>query len=97
MREVREMTTYQERILRYRILRHEELPPAHKAEYRLRGMDPDDMWSLVWSFNDLASALMTLENCVQDSHESEFSMVTRPVWRIVDAGQETVIEREAWF
>ena len=48
--------TYQERVGRYRIIRHEVLPAEHQASYRLRGIDPDDLWSLIWSFDTLEAA-----------------------------------------
>jgi len=82
--------TYQERVGRYRIIRHDELPESHKAEYRLKGIDPDDNWQLIWSFSDLAAA----ENCLNDCKEDA------PVWstyKLVDAGKEEFITRQAWF
>jgi hypothetical protein len=84
------MTTYKETILRYRIVRHDELPESHKAEYRAAGIDPDDNWSLVWSFADLKSA----ESCLAREQEEA------PKWRtykLVDGGAAETVEREAWF
>ena len=84
------METYQEYVGRYRILRHEELPPEHKAGYRLRGIDPDDLWSLIWSFDDLESA----------EREFERSNARKPdfyTYRLVDAGAPEYIERSTWF
>jgi hypothetical protein len=82
--------TYQERIGRYRIIRHEVLPLEHQASYRLRGIDPDDLWSLIWSFNDLEAA----EKCLADCNEHKASFQT---YALKDAGQEEFIERTAWF
>lgn len=84
------METYQERVGRYRIVRHEELPPAHKAEYRLNGIDPDTLWSLIWSFDDEQSANEQLAFCIQ--HQPDYA-----THKIVDAGETTYIERTAWF
>jgi hypothetical protein len=88
---VNEMTeTYQERVGRYRIERHEELPEAHKASYRLNGIDPDNCWSLIWSFNDEAAATKCLDDC--NAHKASFQ-----TYRLTDGGQAIVIERQAWF
>ena len=81
---------YQERILRYRIVRHEDLPDEHKAQYRLRGIDPDDLWSLIWSFETLEAAQEQLAE--ENSRKSRFQ-----TYKIVDAGKEEVVEREEWF
>jgi len=80
------MQTYQERVERFRIIRHEELPEAHKAERRLRGIDPDDCWSLIWSFDEIADA----EKCLADCNESKASFQT---YKIVDNGEASFIER----
>jgi hypothetical protein len=80
------MQTYQERVGRYRILRHEELPEAHKAEYRLRGIDPDDCWGLIWSFDEITDAEKSLANC----NDSKASFQT---YKIVDNGETSFITR----
>lgn len=84
------METYQERVGRYRIMRHEELPDRHKAEYRIRGIDPDDLWSLIWSFDDLKSAEEELERA--NAHKPDFY-----TYKLVDGGQTEYIERSTWF
>ena len=81
--------TYKERVLRYRVLRHEELPESHKEIYRERGIDPDNNWSLIWSFYTLEAA----EKCLSESIEYAASYET---YKLVDAGQETLIERVVW-
>ena len=84
------MDTYKERINRFRIVRHDELPAAHKAEYRLNGIDPDTLWTLVWSFNEEADALDQLMEC----------NATKASWqtfKMVDAGQAVEVERIAWL
>lgn len=40
-----------EPIARFRVMYQDVLPAEHQAEYRLRGIDPADMWSLKWSFD----------------------------------------------
>jgi hypothetical protein len=83
------MQTYQERVERFRIIRHEELPEAHKAEYRLRGIDPDDNWSLIWSFDDSEAA----EKCLADCNERKASFQT---YKLVDNGEASFITRSVW-
>ena len=83
------MNTYTETVNRYRIVRHEELPEENKQCYRDAGIDPDDNWSLIWSFTDEASALEQLEALRADA----------PVfwtYKLVDGGEATTIERPAW-
>jgi hypothetical protein len=84
------METYNETILRYRIVRHEELPPEHKASYRLNGIDPDTLWSLVWSFETLEDAEKQLVDC--NEHAASWQ-----TYKIVDGGAAEVVERSAWF
>lgn len=54
-----------EPIARYRIMYHQELPEEHKAAYRLRGINPDDLWSLEWSFDDKTAAEAQLAECIE--------------------------------
>jgi hypothetical protein len=82
--------TYKERINRWRIIRHDELPEAHKAEYRLNGIDPDDNWTLVWSFNEWQAARDMLVEC----EENKASWQT---FKLVDGGGPTEVERSAWL
>lgn len=81
--------TYKERVNRWRILRHEELPEAHKAEYRLSGIDPDDIWSLIWSFEDEEPAKKQLAACIADARSYQ-------TYKLVDGGAATEIERSIW-
>ena len=85
-----ETNTHQERIGRYRIIRHEVLPIEHQAAYRLRGIDPDDLWSLIWSFDDLDSA----EKCLDDCNLYKTSYQT---YVLKDASKEEYVERNIWF
>lgn len=82
--------TYKETVYRYRVVRHEELPESHKAEYRINGIDPDDLWSLVWSFQTREAAEKQLAE--ENSRKAKWQ-----TWKIIDAGQDEVIERSAWF
>jgi hypothetical protein len=84
------MATYQERIGRYRIVYHDELPPQHKAEMRLCGIDPDTRRCLEWSFNDEDAAQEMFAECI--AHAPSYK-----TYYLVDHGSEVVIERNADF
>lgn len=86
-----DMETYKERIGRYRIVYHEELPEAHKAEYRLNGIDPDARRVLYWSSNDFNAADEMLTECIVNN-ASRFK-----TYYLVDAGKEEIVERAAWL
>lgn len=83
--------TYKERVGRWRILYHDELPEGHKAEYRLAGIDPDDLWSLEWSFNSEADAVAMLAD-LNERNDRKYR--TR---KLVDGGEAIEIERSAWL
>jgi len=83
-------TTYKERINRYRIVRHEELPAEHQAQYRLRGIDPKELWNLIWSFETLEAAEKCLDDC--NLHKGSYQ-----TYKLVDHGKEEVIERVEWW
>lgn len=83
------MTTYSERVNRFLILRHEELPEAHQAAYRAAGIDPKDNWSLIWSFSTRVDA----EDCLRDAKAEAASWMTH---KMVDNGEATTIERVVW-
>lgn len=86
------MNTYFENVYRYRILRHEDLPERHKAAYRLNGINPENLWNLIWSFKDEADALRVLAEYNTDPEKPKFF-----TYKMVDAGQDETIERQAWF
>lgn len=85
------METYKERIGRYRIVYHEELPEAHKAEMRLCGIDPDARRCLEWSFDNINDADEMLTECILNN-KSRFK-----TYYLIDAGKEEIIERAAWL
>jgi hypothetical protein len=81
--------TYIEKVNRWRILRHDELPEAHKAEYRLSGINPDEIWSLIWSFETEDSAVKMLARLNEE--KSKFW-----TYKLVDGGNAEEIERSIW-
>lgn len=81
--------TYKELVYRWRVMRHEDLPEGHKAAYRAEGINPDDLWSLIWSFKAEADAL----KCIADANVSKPSFWT---YKLVDGGATTEIERSIW-
>lgn len=88
--------TYQERVGRYRIMRRTNYDPNTefgarvRAEMQINGIDPDDCWSLVWSFDEEGPALEQL------AEELEFYSEPRYTTRIQGAGATTYIERVIW-
>jgi hypothetical protein len=83
--------TYKEKVLRYRVLRRPVITdPSIRAEYRLNDLDPDDCWSLIWSFNNEVDAI------AQAEEEREIFKEERWIIKVVDAGSETIIERPIW-
>ena len=81
---------YKERVGRYRIMRHDELPEAHKAEYRLSGINPDNLWSLIWSFDSENAAV----KCLAEENASKAKWQS---FKLVDGGEAVEIERVAWL
>lgn len=84
------MNTVKETILRYQIQRHDELPEEHKAALREKGIDPDTRWSLIYSCNSRHDAEYILSN--ENENKADWE-----TFRIVDAGEAQVVERENWF
>ena len=80
------MTTYVERVARYRIYRHDDLPEGHKAEYRAQGIDPDTLWRLVWSFEEYQAAVWQLQDLREDAAAWE-------TYKLVDNGEAEYIDR----
>lgn len=84
------MATYKETIGRYRIVYHEEHSDARKAEYRINGIDPDNLRVLYWSSNDVYDAECMLAECQKRAPAYK-------TYYMVDAGKEEVVERLAWL
>jgi len=81
--------TYKEKVNRWRILRHDDLPEEHKAAYRAEGINPDDVWGLIWSFETEASAIEMLASL--NERKAKFQ-----TYKLVDGGAATEIERSIW-
>lgn len=79
-----------ETVYRYRILRHDEMPESRKAEYRALGINPDNNWSLIWSFYDRKDAEDQLLKCKNNAYVWE-------TYKLVDAGQTDKIASSVWF
>lgn len=70
-----------EPIARFRIMYNEELPAEHRAHYLLNGIDPDNRWSLEWSFNNREAA----EKCLAECRDRAGNWSFRRTYRMVDA------------
>lgn len=81
--------TYKETVYRFRIYRHDELPEAHKAEYRACGVDPDELWSLIWSFKNREDAERRLAACIEDAASWQ-------TFKLVDGGEDIELDRPLW-
>lgn len=81
------MQTYKETVLRYRVVRHTEYPDDIKASMRINGIDPDDCWSLIWSFDNLEDAEQ------QATEDREIYKEPTYTIKVIDNGEATVIER----
>jgi hypothetical protein len=80
------METYTETVHRYRIVRLEEKPEEHKARLRIMGINPDDDWQLIWSFENKKAANHELKNLKSEAAWFQ-------TYKLVDAGEATTIER----
>ena len=67
-------------------MRHDELPEAHKEALRERDIDPDDRWTLIYSFENAPDAAEELVRCESDAAEWE-------TFRIVDALETKAYDR----
>lgn len=83
------MQTHNETVYRFRIMRHDDLPESHKKAYRERGINPDDVWSLIYSFKNEDDAREELERCNEDAANWE-------TYKIVDNGKDEIIERPVY-
>ena len=98
------METYKERILRYRVVRCAHMTRELVAEYRINDIEvPEDeiRRELVWSFHDLETAK---EQCAEENErlkeyfgEKHPEYLAKTWYDVIDGGQETVVERMAWF
>lgn len=93
---------YVERVARFRIVRRDRnlaVPGSRiRAEYIINGLDPDDSWSLIWSFDDEDAAQECLQKEIDQEVEicKKFNMDSMYEYRLVDAGQATEIKRPIW-
>ncbi|MGW8177537.1 MAG: hypothetical protein ACWGQW_01910 [bacterium] len=82
-------TTYTETVLRYRVMRHDDLPEAHKEAYRAEGINPDEIWSLIFS-------CPTLQGAEEMKGLLEQDAASWQTFKVVDGGEATTIERPIW-
>jgi len=93
------MDTYKERVERFVVEYHELMYDRRKAEHRLRGIDPDAMWMLMWSF-DTISAAEDRARSEEELHAGFCRAHGCKAWkrfRVRDLGLAIEVERPAWF
>ena len=92
--------TYEEPIGRYVVEYQPPLPPEHRAEMRLNGMNPDDYWPLKWSFEDRAHARRQQVEEVRMHHAfcRDHGYEPKTKFRLRDRGADAprTIARSAW-
>lgn len=91
--------TYVEKINRYVVEYHEELPREHKAQMRLNGIDPDNYWQLKWSFEteEAASTQCKKDEEWYESFCLERGYLIRKEFRVRDLGAPMEIVRNVMF
>ena len=93
------METYTERVNQFVVEYHEDLPEEHKAQYRLRGIDPNDLWTLSWSFETLAEAekQAAISQQRHDDFCTSYEYDRFKTFRVRDLGAPVEIQRSSWF
>lgn len=76
------MSTFKERVLRFRVLR--QLVDAER--------NPEGLWSLIFSTNNPESA----EKFAEQERKDLAKYNLPDLVKVVDNGEETIIEREVW-
>lgn len=84
-----------ETILRYRVVVNEDRGPEVRAALIERGIDPDNNWKLVWSFNELADAEAQMEQCIEE--DKEYGLDKWNTYKIIDHGETEYREVADWF
>jgi len=80
---------YFETVQQYVLERQTELPEEMKAEYRIKGVNPDELWELIWSYQTEEAAKLQLAR-----EEAKGSKIWK--WRMRDLGGAKTIKRVAW-
>jgi hypothetical protein len=81
--------TYEETVYRYVVEYQDNLPESMKDEYRAHGIDPNERWTLEWSFK-------TLEEANTQKLDYELDFFPQRKYRVRDTGSEHKITREMW-
>ena len=91
--------TVTERVNRFVVEYHEDMSDAHKAQYRIRGINPDEVWNLKWSFTTLEAAEKQAQK-ERDFHVTFCENHGYTQWhtqRVRDLGSAISVERQNWF
>lgn len=91
--------TYIEHINQFVVEYHDELPAEHKAQMRINGIDPDNHWQLMWSFEDYASAAKQCEEETTwyNNFCTSHGYTSTKKYRVRDLGAPVEIERVVMF
>jgi hypothetical protein len=93
------METYVEKINRYVVEYQEDFSDQHKAEMRINGIDPDEHWTLKWSFEKEENAIeqMQEEKEWYANFCEKHGYSIRKQFRVRDLGETKYIKRSAWL
>jgi hypothetical protein len=94
--------TYIERINQFRIVYRDVRDvndPQRRAILTLNGIDPDDNWTLQWSFTKKETAERRLQEQIDEHKEfcEKYGCEPFKEYKLIDAGSATEVERTAWF
>jgi hypothetical protein len=87
--------SHTETILRYRVVKLEDRGPEVRAALIERGIDPDQNWKLVWSFNELADAEKQMEREIEEG--KEYGLDKYDTYKIIDNGETEYRQVQDWF
>ena len=91
--------TYKEHVNRFIVEYQDHMDDQQKARCRLMGIEPDNLWNLMWSFTTPEAAD---QQCKQEQHNHQKFCNANgyqqwKTFRARDLGSAVEIERTAWF
>jgi len=84
-----------ETILRYRVVKLEDRGPEVRKALEERGIDPDNNWKLIWSFDNEADAIEQMNDEIED--DKEYGLDKYTTYKIIDNGKTEQRKVESWF
>ena len=93
------MSTYVEQVCRFVVEYQETMNDQDRAAARIAGHDPDNLWSLTWSFDDAEQAELRCQEDQQrhNSFCAENGYLPWKTFRVRELGAAHSISRRDWF